>query len=42
MNQWQLWKGPFGTFLLYGLIALIGCAYVGFLAPGINHKKEKG
>jgi len=24
MNQWQFWQGPFGTFLLYALIALIG------------------
>ena len=24
MNRWQLWQGPFGTFLLYALIAFIG------------------
>ena len=42
MNQWQLWRGPFGTFLFYGIIAFIGCVYVGFLAPGIDKDSENG
>ena len=41
MNRWQLWQGPFGTFLLYALIALAGCLYVAFLAPPIDHQAKK-
>ncbi len=33
MNGWQLWHGPFGTFLFYAVVALVGSLYVAFWAP---------